>query len=192
VERRLTLITRAQQPRSIQTTMSSKTYRIQTTDPALVPESFSHPLDSTVHRYQLNLSDPCGLRQGGVHLVTVAPHNSSSVPHWHSTEDEWFYIIKAGPDTRIILHDVSTDLREEPVQAGEFYGFPAASKTAHAFKTGESELVYLSGGSRKELEVVHYPGQSKRIVLDRTGSASSWVTEEANVKEVKVPQRPTK
>ena len=124
--------------------------------------------------------------------MTVPPHNSSSVPHWHSTEDEWFYIIKAGPDTRIILHDVSTALREEPVQSGEFYGFPAASKIAHAFKTGESELVYLAGGSRKELEVVHYPGQSKRIVLDRTGAVPSWTTEDANTKDIKVPERPIK
>lgn len=171
---------------------STKTYRIQTTDPDLVPETFSHPLDDSVHRYQLNLSDPCGLRQGGVHLVTVPPHNSSSVPHWHSTEDEWFYIIKAGPDTRVVLHDASTELREEPVQAGEFYGFPAASKIAHAFKTGETELVYLAGGSRKELEVVHYPGQAKRIVLDRTGAVPSWAADEVHVREIKVPQRPTK
>jgi uncharacterized cupin superfamily protein len=171
---------------------SSNTYRIQTTNTSLVPEVLSHPLDSTVQRHQLNLSDPCGLRQGGVHLVTVLPHNTSSVPHWHSTEDEWFYIIKAGPDTRIILHDASAESREEPVQPGEFYGFPAASKTAHAFKTGETELVYLSGGSRKELEIVHYPGKSKRIVLDRTGSGRSWTTDETHVKETKVPERPIK
>ena len=171
---------------------STNTYRIQTTDPSLIPEAFSHPLDKTVHRYQLNLSDPCGLRQGGVHLVTVPPHNSSSVPHWHSTEDEWFYIIKAGSDTRIVLHDASTERREEPVKPGEFYGFPAANKTAHAFKTGETELVYLAGGSRKELEVVHYPGQAKRIVLDRTGAVSSWTADEADVKDIKVPERPIK
>lgn len=171
---------------------STNTYRIQTNDPSHVPEVHSHPLDHTVQKYQLNLSDPCGLRQGGVHLVTIPPRNSSSVPHWHSTEDEWFYIIKAGPDTRIILHDASAEPREEPVQPGEFYGFPAASKTAHAFKTGEAELVYLAGGSRKELEVVHFPGQSKRIVLDRTGSTPSWSTEEAHVKDVKVTERPIK
>ena len=171
---------------------STNTYRIQTTDPTNVPEVHSHPLDHTIQKYQLNLSDPCGLRQGGVHLVTVPPQNSSSVPHWHSTEDEWFYIIKAGPDTQIILHDASTGLREEPVKSGEFYGFPAASKTAHAFKTGETELVYLAGGSRKELEVVHFPGQSKRIVLDRTGSTPSWTTEEAHVKNAKALERPTK
>lgn len=171
---------------------STNTYRIHTTDPSLTREACSHPLDSTVQRYQLNLSDPCGLRQGGVHLVTVPPHNSSSVPHWHSTEDEWFYIIKSGPDTRIILHDASAEPREESVQPGEFYGFPAASKTAHAFKTGDSELMYLAGGSRKELEVVHYPGQAKRIVLDRTGAVPSWSADEVHVKDTKVPDRPIK
>lgn len=75
------------------------------------------------------------------------------------------------------------------MQPGEFYGFPAASRTAHAFKTGETELVYLSGGSRKELEVVHFPGQAKRIVVDRTGATPSWTADEADVKDTEVPER---
>jgi len=171
---------------------STNTYRIQTTDPSLIPTAFSHPLDDTVHGHVITLSDPCGLQQGGVHLVTIPPHDSSSIPHWHSTEDEWFYIIKAGPDTRIVLHDPSTEPREETIQPGEFYGFPAARKTAHTFKTGDTELVYLAGGSRKELEVIHYPGHGKRIVLDRTGAVPSWTIDEAHLKVIDVPERPTK
>ena len=86
------------------------------------------------------------------------PKNISTVPHWHSSEDGRFYILKAGEDARIVLfEDGKTEPREEEVKTGDFFGFPATTKTGHGFKTGADEMVYLLGGTRKEADVIHYP-----------------------------------
>lgn len=161
----------------------SKPYLVRTSDPEheLVPGS--HPLDPKVFKHRLNLGDKCGLTQAGVHLNVVPPNNISTVPHWHSNEDEWFYIIKAGEDARIVLYEAqegkTTEPREEAVKTGDFFGFPAGMKVGHAFKTGpDHELVYIVGGSRKGVDVVHYPEIKTKAVLDRTGSVYWGVKEE--------------
>lgn len=152
---------------------------MRTSDPEHKSESASHPLDSNVFKYKLNLGDKCGLTQGGVHLNTVPPNNISTVPHWHSNEDEWFYVIKAGEGARILLYEGGkTEPREEDVKTGDFFGFPAATETGHAFKTGADELVYLVGGSRKEVDVVHYPVIKVKAVVDRAGPFYWGVKEE--------------
>jgi uncharacterized cupin superfamily protein len=149
------------------------------------PEIRTHPLDDTVRRHQLSLGDPCGLTQLGVHLCRLPPNNISTLVHWHSMEDEWFYIIKASEDARILIHEVEQDnvTREKEIQTGDFLGFPAGTKIGHGFKSGESELIYLMGGSREQLDVVHYPAAGKRLVIDRTDGSRSWTVEEKYVKE---------
>lgn len=100
-------------------------------------------------------------------------------------EDEWFYILKASDDARLLIREVDHDnvIREEVIKTGDFLGFPAGVKNGRALKSGESELMYLAGGSRKQLEIVHYPEKEKRLVIDRTGAVPSWVVEEKDVKE---------
>ena len=139
-------------------------------------------MDSSVFRYKRNLGDQCGLTQSGVHLITVPPNNISTVPHWHSNEDEWFYVIRAGEGARIVLYeDGKAEPKEEEVKTGDFLGFPATTKTGHAFKTGADEMVYLVGGTRKEVEVVHYPAMKIKAVIDRTGPGLMWGVKEEHV-----------
>jgi len=160
----------------------STPYLVRTSDPEINGEPASHPLDPDVFRYKLNLGDRCGLSQTGVHLNTIPPNNISTVPHWHSNEDEWFYIIKAGEGARIVLYeDGMTEPREEEVKTGDFFGFPAATKTGHAFKTGAGEMVYLVGGARKEVDVVHYPAIKMKAVVDRTGPGVYWGVKEEHM-----------
>jgi len=160
----------------------STPHLVRTSDPECKGEPSSHPLDPSVHRYKLNLGDRCGLTQAGVHLYTVPPNNTSTVPHWHSNEDEWFYVIRAGEGARLILYeDGKPEPKEEEVKTGDFFGFPAATKTGHAFKTGAEEMIYLCGGTRKEVEVVHYPEKKMKAVLDRTGPALMWGVKEEHV-----------
>ena len=152
---------------------------MRTSDPQYKGEPGSHPLNPTVFKYKLNLGDKCGLTQGGVHINTVPPNNVSTAPHWHSNEDEWFYILKAGEGAQVVLYeDGKEEPREEEVKTGDFYGFPAGMKVGHMFKTGADEMVYLVGGSRKEVEVVHYPPVKMKAVLDRSGSTYWGVKEE--------------
>ena len=156
---------------------------MRTSDPEIKAEPGSHPLDSNTYRYKINLGDRCGLTQTGVHLITVPPNNTSTVPHWHSNEDEWFYVIKAGEGGRLVLYeDGKTEPGEEEVKTGDFFGFPAATKTAHTFKTGADEMVYIVGGARKDVDVVHYPEMKMKAVLDRTGPAPIyWGVKEEHV-----------
>lgn len=71
--------------------------------------------------------------------------------------------------------------REEEVKTGDFFGFPAGTKTGHAFKTGAEEMMYLVGGSRKEVEVAHYPAIKMKAVIDRTGPALMWAVKEEHI-----------
>lgn len=166
---------------------SSTPYLVRTSDPECKGEPGAHPLDPNVFKFKLDLGGRCGLSQGGVNLCTVPPNNISTVPHWHSNEDEWFYVIRAGEGTRIVLYEEGkAEPREEEVKTGDFFGFPATTKTGHAFKTGEDEMVYLCGGSRKEVEVVHYPAIKMKAVIDRTGPGLMWRVKEEHVLTPKV------
>ena len=117
----------------------------------------------------------------------MPPDTISTVPHWHSNEDEWFYVIKAGEGARVVLYeDGKKEPREEEVKTGDFFGFPATTKTGHAFKTGVDDLVYLVGGARKEVDVVHYPAIKMKAVIDRTGPALMWGVKEEHILTPKI------
>jgi len=168
----------------------SKPYLVRTSDPEHKSEPGSHPLDPRVFKHRLNLGDKCGLTQAGVHLNTVPPNNISTVPHWHSNEDEWFYVIKAGEGARIVLYEdgKAEEPREEEVKTGDFFAFPAGTKVGHMFKSGADELVYLVGGSRKEVDVVHYPEMKVKGVIDRSGPGLVyWGVKEEHVVVHKLP-----
>lgn len=155
---------------------------MRTSDPEIKGEPASHPLDPKVFRYRTNLGDRCGLTQGGVHLTTLPPNNISTVPHWHSNEDEWFYVIKAGEGARIVLYeDGATEPKEEEVKTGDFFGFPAATKTGHAFKTGADEMIYLLGGSRRPIEIAHYPALKMKAIIDRSSPGAMWGVKEEHL-----------
>ena len=140
-------------------------------------------MDPGVFKYRENLGDQCGLTQAGVHLITLPPDNTSTVPHWHSNEDEWFYVIRAGEGARIVLYeDGEAEPKEEEVKTGDFFGFPAATKTGHAFRSGPDEMVYLVGGSRKDVDVVYYPTMKTRGIIDRTGPGAMWGVKEEHVR----------
>lgn len=118
----------------------------------------AHPLDTTAKRQTLSLGDSAGLTQQGVHMQHVFKgRNRSSLPHWHSAEEEWFYILSGSGSAIIVEHPPSGEPqeREVTVSAGDFLGFPAnadSRKYAHCFMSGDEEdLVYLCGGTRVDL-----------------------------------------
>lgn len=49
------------------------------------------------------------------------------------------------------------------------------------FKSGPDELVYLVGGTRKEVDVVHYPPIKMKAIIDRTGRDLYWGVKEEHV-----------
>ena len=159
-----------------------------------------HPLDSANHRYQVSLGDSTGLTKLGVHYCRLPAGATSTTLHWHSHEDEWFYVLQAGEDARLLVWEPAevSDSgeggeiragsgevvpREERVQAGDFVGFKAGVRRAHAFRAGAGEMVYLMGGSREPLDVSYYPAIGKRQVTDAADlGAGSWTVEDREVR----------
>ncbi|PIL26861.1 hypothetical protein GSI_11041 [Ganoderma sinense ZZ0214-1] len=175
-------------------------YLVHTTQlPLSALEHRPHPIDGANFRYQVSLGDSTGLTRLGVHYCRLPAGATSTTLHWHSHEDEWFYVLQAGDGARLLVwepdeHSSSGGRgggeeitpREERVQAGDFVGFKAGVRRAHAFRAGEEEeMVYLVGGSREPLDVSHYPTAGKRQVVDLTGpdlDVGSWTVEEKEVK----------
>lgn len=80
----------------------------------------------------------------------------------------------------MLYEDGKEEPREEEVKTGDFFGFPAATKIGHMFKTGEDEMTYLLGGTRKDIEVAHYPAIKTKAVIDRSGGIY-WGVKEENI-----------
>ncbi|KIJ38722.1 hypothetical protein M422DRAFT_33133 [Sphaerobolus stellatus SS14] len=147
----------------------------------------SHPLDPTAHRLTVSLGDAVGLTQQGIHLTRIPTGETrSTIPHWHSAEEEWFYILE-GKGYAVIIDDTEGTQREVEVEKGDFLGFPGgfeARRFAHAFRSSkEGELVYLCGGTRVDTDAVHYPDKDKVLLIHRRdGKTQGILVGDANLK----------
>ncbi|KAI0699050.1 hypothetical protein C8T65DRAFT_660212 [Cerioporus squamosus] len=135
-----------------------------------------HPVVNTNHRYQLSLGDKTGLSKTAVHLSRLPAGATSTTLHWHTHEDEWFYVLEASSDAVLLIWEgegegaVSKEgeavvPREEDVKPGDFLGFKAGVPRAHAFRAGTKDMVYLIGGSREDLDISHYPAERMSRVV---------------------------
>ena len=160
-----------------------------------------HPIDETNYRYSATLGDSTGLTKLGVHFCRLPAGATSTTLHWHSHEDEWFYVVHAGEDARLLVWEPEDKdssggegeggaeggaegvvPREERVQTGDFVGFKAGVRRARAFRAGGEEMVYLAGGSREPVDVTYYPTAGKRQVNDMVNLEGSWTVEDKDVK----------
>ncbi|TBU57164.1 hypothetical protein BD310DRAFT_930144 [Dichomitus squalens] len=172
-------------------------YLVRTTElPLSALEHRPHPVVASNERYQVSLGDSAGLTKLGVHYCRLPPGATSTTLHWHSHEDEWFYILEAGEDARLLIWEPGENERadgkvameeeviprEEGLKAGDFIGFKAGIQRAHALKAGEREMVYLLGGSREPLDVSHYPGSGRRQVVDSTMGSVSWMVDDKDIR----------
>ncbi len=173
-------------------------YLVRTSSLALSAlEHRPHPIDGANYRYQVSLGDSTGLTKLGVHFCRLPAGATSTTLHWHSHEDEWFYVVQAGEDARLLVWEPSDGEqglggeagveevvpREERVRVGDFVGFKAGVRRAHAFKAGGEEMVYLVGGSREALDVSYYPTAGRRQLIDSADLAGgNWAVEEKDVK----------
>jgi len=97
------------------------------------------------------LGDAFGLTQFGVNLTHLPPGEISSHRHWHSSEDEFVYIV-SGEVTLI------TDDGETSMKAGMVAGFPAGIENGHQLINKSNEMaVYLEVGTRADADEGHYP-----------------------------------
>ncbi|KAI0327643.1 hypothetical protein GY45DRAFT_1327420 [Cubamyces sp. BRFM 1775] len=155
-----------------------------------------HPVDSRNHRYACSLGDSTGLTKTGVHFCRLPPDATSTTLHYHTHDDEWYYIIDAGEGAVLFLWEPEATAdgqqdsapREEKIQSGDFFGFKAGASSvrAHALRAGEKEVVYLVGGSREQTDMSVYPLKGRRMIISRSQElgVQTWTVEEKDLKTV--------
>ena len=120
-------------------------------------ESQQHPLNPNSEIHGHSLSELVGLRRTGVHVLRIPPGRESFVYHSHQLEEEWMYVLSGRGIAEI------GDAQHE-VGPGDFLGFSVPSVGHHLRNPFSEDLVYLSSGERREMEVADFPRHNKRMV----------------------------
>lgn len=101
-------------------------------------------------RIRKALGQAGGLQDFGVDLARLPPGTWSSQRHWHSSEDEFVYVLSG----ELVL---ITDEGEQTLQANECAAFPKnLADGHHLVNRGTDTAVYLEIGSRHDDDVCSY------------------------------------
>jgi uncharacterized cupin superfamily protein len=123
---------------------------------AMEGERRVHFVNPKAVRINKSLGDLAGLKNIGVHMMTVAPGDRSSEYHSHRYEDEAIYVL-SGHGTAVI------GAESYKIGPGDFLGFPAGGPAHETINEGTEPLVCLVIGQRLAQEVVDYPRAGKRL-----------------------------
>lgn len=112
------------------------------------PKPFGEPCQ---RRERKALGDAAGLTQFGINLLRLPPGAWSSQRHWHTSEDEFVYVISG----EVVL--ISDD-GEEILRQGDCAGFKAGEANGHHIQNrSEEDAVILELGGRDANDAVTYP-----------------------------------
>jgi len=115
-----------------------------------------HTLNPAAIRTNKSLGDEVGLKNIGIHLITIAPGDKSTEFHTHKYEEEAIYVL-SGHGTEVI-GDTS-----QKIGPGDFIGFPAGGAGHETVNDGIEPRVCLVIGQRLAQDVVDYPRKGKRF-----------------------------
>jgi uncharacterized cupin superfamily protein len=115
-----------------------------------------HALNPAAIRVDKSLGDEVGLKNIGIHLITIAPRDKSTEFHTHKYEEEAIYVL-SGHGTEVI-GDTS-----QKIGPGDFIGFAAGGVAHETVNDGTEPLVCLVIGQRLAQDVVDYPCKGKRL-----------------------------
>jgi uncharacterized cupin superfamily protein len=102
-------------------------------------------------RIKQALGNAGGLTDFGVNLTRLPPGAWSSQRHWHTSEDEFVYVLSG----ELVL---ITDAGEQTLQANECAAFPKDVPDGHhLINRGHEIAVYLEIGSRSPDDSCSYP-----------------------------------
>lgn len=125
-------------------------------DPLSLPgqKGTGYPTEYTgriIDRERRALGDAFGLTQFGVNLTHLPPGEISAQRHWHSSEDEFVYIV----DGELTL---VTDVGETIMTAGMVAGFPAGVENGHHLVNKSNHMAaFLEVGTRADADEGYYP-----------------------------------
>jgi uncharacterized cupin superfamily protein len=121
-------------------------------------ETGAHPWNPKSEIRGTRLGTPTGMVRTGVNLMRIAPGKESFIYHRHTYEEEWIYILSGRGIAEI-------DGEEHEVGPGDFMGFGTSPPVAHHLRNPFPEdLVYLSGGERRQSEIAEFPQLGKMMV----------------------------
>ncbi|HZF31163.1 MAG TPA: cupin domain-containing protein [Gammaproteobacteria bacterium] len=124
------------------------------------PPPFDKPCLARSNR---NLGDPFGLKDFGVHLLTLEPGGWSSQRHWHTHEDELVYVIEGTPT-------LVTDEGETALAPGSVAGFPAGTGNGHHIVNNSGAVARLIVvGSRKKEDDCYYSDIDMQLLQHAAG-----------------------
>ena len=118
----------------------------------VVGTTYPLPFDTPCRaRERKKLGDAAGLTQFGVNLCRLPPGAWSSQRHWHTSGDEFVYVVSG----EVVL---VSDAGEEVLRAGNAAGFPANDPNGHCFQNrSDREAQILEIGTRVAGDVAYYP-----------------------------------
>lgn len=131
-------------------------------DVASVPRrkgsSYPKPFDGPCsERVRQRLGDAGGLTQFGVNLLTLPPGAWSSQRHWHSSEDEFVYVLSGEVS-------LMTNAGKEILRAGDCAAFPKGDGDGHHLVNNSDGLaICLEIGTRSTDDVCLYGDIDLRI-----------------------------
>lgn len=115
-----------------------------------------HNLNPAAIRLDKSLGDEVGLKNLGIHLISVAPGEKSTEFHAHRYEEEAIYVVSGRGTARI------GDTLQK-IGPGDFIGFPANGVAHETINDSAEPLVCLVIGQRLQQDVVDYPRKGKRL-----------------------------
>jgi uncharacterized cupin superfamily protein len=118
---------------------------------AVVGTLYPPPFDAPCRaRERKRLGDAAGLTQFGVNLLRLPPGAWSSQRHWHTTEDEFVYVVSG----EVVL---VTDSGEEILRPGDSAGFKANDDNGHCLQNRSGAVAeVLEIGTRVAAPVAYY------------------------------------
>ena len=123
---------------------------------SMTGEKKVHFLNPNAVKISKSLGDIVGLKNIGVHILSVEPGKETTEFHKHYYEEECIYIL-SGTGELIIGND------SFQFEKGDFVGFPTDTAAHSLFNNGAETLICLVMGQRLEQDVADYPNQGKRL-----------------------------
>jgi uncharacterized cupin superfamily protein len=120
--------------------------------PSRIGSGYPKPFDEPCQRRERKaLGDAAGLTQFGINLLRLPPGAWSSQRHWHTSEDEFVYVVSG----EVVL--ISND-GEEILREGDCAGFKASEADGHHLQNRSNEdAMILEIGGRDANDAATYP-----------------------------------
>ena len=96
------------------------------------------------------LADRAGITRAMLNLARIPPGKEAFVPHAHSLQEEFVFILE-GTGTALIGD------QEVAIGPGDYIGYPTDGTPHHLINSGSEDLLCLMGGERTQVEVSQFP-----------------------------------